>query len=222
VDVVLDTAHQLGTGMWATQDALELHVPTPTIDTAVVMRNLSGQGALRRAISQNLGRSGVRLNGDGKKILEQSRRALYSAFILTYAQGFAQLEAASKTYQYNFNLSAVARIWRGGCIIRSQLLEPIREAYLQQPGLLNLLLDPYLGNAVQEHLEDLRALVQSIISAEIPAPAFMTTLSYMDSLQATHLPANLIQTQRDYFGAHTYERVDQRGLFHTQWSRDGS
>lgn len=222
VDVVLDAAHQLGTGMWTTQDALALHVPTPTIDTAVVIRNLSGHEDLRRAVSQKYGGSAVRLTGDRKEVLTQCRRALYAAFILTYAQGFSQMAAASQAYQYHLDLSRVARIWRGGCIIRSKLLEPIRDAYLKQPGLLHLVLDDDLGYAVAERQDDLHSLVQAFIDASIPAPAFMATLSYFDSLRALHLPANLIQAQRDYFGAHTYERVDQRGIFHTQWSKDGN
>jgi 6-phosphogluconate dehydrogenase len=132
----------------------------------------------------------------------------------------AQLSAASKEYQYHLNLSDVARIWRGGCIIRSALLDPIRAAYSRQPELLNLLLDDNLGKAVLERIPDLRAVTQASIGLGIPAPGFSAALAYFDSLCATHLPANLIQAQRDYFGAHTYERVDGRGVFHTQWSRD--
>jgi 6-phosphogluconate dehydrogenase len=220
VDVVLDAAHQLGTGMWTTQDALALHVPTPTIDTAVVIRNLSGLEDQRQAISHIYGLSISHQLGERTQVIRHARRALYAAIILTYAQGFAQLAASSKVYQYNLDLSIVARIWRGGCIIRSKLLEPIRHAYQHQPDLLHLLIDETLGNAVDERLDDLHSLVQICISAGIPAPAFMASLAYVDSLRSTHLPANLIQAQRDYFGAHTYERVDQRGIFHTQWTKD--
>jgi 6-phosphogluconate dehydrogenase len=220
VDVVLDTAQQLGTGMWTTQDALSLHVPTPTIDSAVVMRNLSGLEAERTAISQKFGKRSLRYTGDRHQVIEQTRAGLYAAIILTYAQGFAQLAAASKAYGYNLDLSAVARIWRGGCIIRSKLLEPIRAAYQQQPDLLHLLLDQALGEAVSDRLSDLHSVVQTAAGLGLPAPAFMATLAYIDSLRSTHLPENLIQAQRDYFGAHTYERVDQRGVFHTQWSKD--
>jgi len=219
VDVVLDAAHQLGTGMWTSQDAFALHIPTPTIDSAVVSRNLSGLETERRAISQKYGKLIGRPSGERKLIIAGARRGLYASIILTYAQGFAQLAAASNAYGYNLDLSAVARIWRGGCIIRSQLLEPIRSAYLQQPGLLHLLLDPTLGEAVFTRLPDLHGVVQTMASLSLPAPAFMATLAYVDSLRATHLPANLIQAQRDYFGAHTYERVDKRGVFHTQWSK---
>jgi 6-phosphogluconate dehydrogenase len=220
VDVVLDAAHQLGTGMWTSQDALSLHVPTPTIDSAVVTRNLSGLEDQRAAISQKFGKRLPPLPGERNQVIDQARRGLYAAIILTYAQGFAQLAAASRAYEYNLDLSAVARIWRGGCIIRSNLLEPIRDAYQQQPDLLHLLLDQTLGEAVSERLPDLHGVVQIATGFGLPVPAFMATLAYIDSLRSTHLPANLIQAQRDYFGAHTYERVDQRGLFHTQWSKE--
>jgi 6-phosphogluconate dehydrogenase len=220
VDVVEDAAHQLGTGMWTSQDALNLHVPTPTIDTAVVMRNLSSREDQRAAISQRYGGWIQRLTGERDQIIEQARRGLYAATILTYAQGFAQLDAASKAYGYNLDLSAVARIWRGGCIIRSRLLEPIRNAYRQHPDLLHLMLNETLGEAVAERINDLRGVAQTAAGLGIPAPAFMATLAYIDSLRSTHLPANLIQAQRDFFGAHTYERVDQRGVFHTQWTNE--
>ena len=220
VDVVLDAAHQLGTGMWTSQDAFSLHVPTPTIDSAVVTRNLSGLEDQRAALSHKFGKRIQRLSGKRAQTIELARRGLYVAMILTYAQGFAQLRVASKSYVYNLDLSAVARIWRGGCIIRSKLLEPIRDAYHQQPDLLHLLLDPVMGKVVSERLADLRGLVQMAAGLSLPAPAFMAALAYIDSLSSTHLPANLIQAQRDYFGAHTYERVDQRGVFHTQWSKD--
>jgi 6-phosphogluconate dehydrogenase len=220
VDVVLDAAHQLGTGMWTTQDALNLHVPTPTIDTAVVMRNLSALEDQREVISRQFGGKIQRLAGEKGRIIEQTRRGLYAATILTYAQGFAQLDAASKAYAYNLDLSAVASIWRGGCIIRSRLLEPIRAAYRQLPDLLHLMLDPTLGAEVAERLDDLRGIALTAADLGIPAPAFMATLAYIDSLRSTHLPANLIQAQRDFFGAHTYERVDQRGVFHTHWTSE--
>ena len=220
VDVVLDAAHQLGTGMWTSQDAFALHVPTPTIDTAVMMRNLSGSQDLRAAINQEFGEKIQALPSEQYKVIPQARRAFYTSIILTYAQGFTQLEAASQAYRYDLDLSAVARIWRGGCIIRSKLLEPIRDAFELQPQLTHLLMDKTLGEAVLAGLDDLRGLVQTASSLNVPAPAFMATLSYIDSLRSLHLPANLIQAQRDYFGAHTYERVDERGVFHTQWSKE--
>jgi len=220
VDEVLDTAHQLGTGMWTSQDAMALHVPTPTIDSAVAMRNLSGREQVRAAVSKKYGRQIHPDQRIGDKVIQHARGGLYAAIILTYAQGFAQLAEASRAYQYNLNLAEVARIWRGGCIIRSKLLEPIREAYIKQPDLLHLVLDPTLGKALDEKLADLRGVVQTANRLSLPVAAFMASLAYIDSLRSTHLPANLIQAQRDYFGAHTYERVDQRGIFHTQWSKD--
>ncbi len=220
VDVVLDAAHQLGTGMWTSQDAMALHVPTPTIDIAVSMRNLSGREEIRAAVSKKYGNA-IQPNASQREaVIEQARKALYSAIILTYAQGFAQLASASEAYDYNLDLAAVARIWRGGCIIRSSLLEPIRAAYRKQPELLHLVLDPTLGDSVEQRLPDLRSVIRLASGLSLPIPGLMATLGYIDSLQATHLPANLIQAQRDYFGAHTYERVDQRGVFHTQWSKE--
>ncbi len=220
VDVVLDAARQLGTGMWTSQDALALHVPTPTIDISVAMRNLSGQEDLRTYLSTHYSTPIQKLTAQRKEIIEQTRRALYAALILTYAQGMAQLQAASAAYQYSLDAATIARIWRGGCIIRSALLEPIRSAYSRQPGLPHLLFDEHLGGEMFARQEDLRGLVREAAGAGIPVPGFMASLAYYDSLRSTHLPANLIQAQRDYFGAHTYERVDQRGIFHTQWSGD--
>ncbi len=221
VDVVLDAARQLGTGMWTSQDALNLQVPTPTIDIAVAMRNLSGLEGERSALGEKYATQSHAYSGDRAEMIEHLRRALYAAMIISYAEGFAQMATASKAYQYNLDLSAVARIWRGGCIIRSALLEPIRSAYNRQPGLPHLLLDVDLGEAVFKRLDDLRLVVQSAAGLSLPMPSFMATLAYYDSLRSTHLPANLIQAQRDYFGAHTYERVDQRGVFHTHWSNEG-
>jgi 6-phosphogluconate dehydrogenase len=220
IDVVLDAARQKGTGMWASQDALALHVPTPNIDSAVAMRNLSGLEEERKAVSEKLGTPAGNFQGDQGAFIEQVRRGLYAAMIITYAQGMAQLGAASKEYQYDLKLSDVARIWRGGCIIRSALLEPIRAAYERQPGLLNLMLDGTLGRAVAERTSDMRLVAQTAIGLGIPAPGLSAALAYHDSLRAGHLPANLIQAQRDYFGAHTYGRIDERGVFHTRWTDD--
>jgi 6-phosphogluconate dehydrogenase len=217
VDVVLDAARQLGTGMWTSQDALSLHVPTPTIDIAVAMRNLSGLEDEREEMARKYDAPAQVYQGKSNELILSARSALYAAMILTYSQGFAQLGVASETYGYNLDLSAVGRIWRGGCIIRSALLEPIVSAYQSQPKLHHLLLDKNLGSAVIKRLADLQHVVQTAVQLSIPVPAFMASLAYFESLRATHLPANLIQAQRDYFGAHTYERVDQRGVFHTQW-----
>jgi len=221
VDVVLDAARQLGTGMWTSQDALGLHIPTPTVDIAVAMRNLSGLEDERAALSKRYAAQSHTYPGKRDEMIEHIRRALYAAIIVSYAQGFAQLGAASQAYQYNLNLAEVARIWRGGCIIRSALLESMRTAYNRAPSLAQLLLDKDLGEAVFTRQDDLRLVVQTAAELSLPAPSFMATLAYYDSLRSTHLPANLIQAQRDFFGAHTYERVDKRGVFHTQWSNEG-
>ena len=221
VDVVLDAARQLGTGMWTSQDALALKVPTPTIDISVSMRNLSALEDERTALGRKYAAKSHTFDGRREDLIGHIRNALYAAIIVSYAQGFEQLAEASKVYQYNLDLSTVARIWRGGCIIRSALLEPIRNAYKQDPGLPHLLLDAELGEAVFQRLDDLRLVVQTAAGLSLPAPSFMAALAYYDSLRSTHLPANLIQAQRDYFGAHTYERVDRRGVFHTQWSEEG-
>ena len=220
IEVVLDAARQKGTGMWTSQDALSLHEPTPNIDIAVAMRNLSGLDGERAAVTKKFGAYQENFEGERSHLIQQVRRGLYAAIIMTYAQGMAQLGTASKEYKYDLDLSDVARIWRGGCIIRSALLEPIRAAYTKHPHLPNLLLDENLGQAVAEHIADLRAVAQIAIGLGIPAPGFTAALTYYDSLRAKHLPANLIQAQRDYFGAHTYERVDERGVFHTEWGKE--
>lgn len=220
IDVVLDAARQKGTGMWTSQDALALHEPTPNIDIAVAMRNLSGMDEVRSAMTEKFESSPQAFNGDQNAFIQQLRRSLYATITMTYAQGMAQLRTASQAYEYHLNLADVARIWRGGCIIRSALLEPIRAAYARQPNLLNLLLDENLGKTVAERIEDLRVVAQTAIQLGVPAPGFTSALAYYDSLRAGHLPANLIQAQRDYFGSHTYERVDERGVFHTIWGKE--
>jgi 6-phosphogluconate dehydrogenase len=218
IDEILDVAKQNGTGRWTTESALELQVPTPTIDAAVVMRNLTMREADRTAAGLALTRPAPAFVGDRAAFGRQLERALLAATILTYAQGMAALQAASEKFAYQLDLSAVARIWRGGCIIRSAVLEPIREAYRRQPRLPNLLLDPGLGKSVMAHQEDLRAVVAAAAQLGLPAPGLMSALGYLDAFRSAWLPANLIQAQRDYFGAHTYERIDVRGSFHTDWS----
>jgi len=217
VDLILDVARQKGTGEWTTQDALELHVPTPTVDMAVAMRNLSGQEEERASMAKKFDTPQAAYQENRDEMIEHLRRALYASTILTYAQGTEQLRAASQEYGYNLDLSAVARIWRGGCIIRSALLEPIYLAYEHEPQVSHLLLDDMLGNAVSERIEDLRFVIKSAIDLQLPASALMSCLAYYDGMRSGHLPANLIQAQRDYFGAHTYERIDKNGTFHTEW-----
>jgi 6-phosphogluconate dehydrogenase len=219
VDLILDEAKQKGTGMWTSQDAMELQVPVPTIDVAVAMRNLSAYEEEREAASLALYGPDIELQEDREAFVERLHNALYAAVVITYGQGMAQLRKASKVYGYDLNLEGVARIWRGGCIIRSTLLEDIRAAYRSRPDLPNLLLDSHLAEQVMERQRDLRAVVHTAADMGIPVPGMMVSLAYYDGYRSSWLPANLIQAQRDYFGAHTYERVDAKGVFHTQWEK---
>jgi 6-phosphogluconate dehydrogenase len=213
-------AEQKGTGMWTSQSAMELQVPIPTIDLAVVMRDLSVFEGQRKKASVILRRPLRSLRGDRDAFLTSLRGALYAAMILTYAQGLAVLTAASDKLEYHLNLEAVARIWRGGCIIRAALLEDICAAFRAQPDLPNLLLDANLSRKVMVHQEDLRRVVCQAAESGVPVPGLMVSLGYLDAYRSAWLPANLIQAQRDYFGAHTYERIDSKGTFHTEWEKE--
>ncbi len=217
VEMILDHARQKGTGKWVSRDAMELQVPTPTIDTAVMMRNMSACKSERENAGKVLKGPSNDFRKDKQQFIDRLKNALYAAMIITYAQGMALLTKASESYQYGLNLEAVARIWRGGCIIRAGLLEDIRAAYRGQDDLANLLLDPHFGQAVMKRQDDLRGVVRSGIDCGLPVAAFMASLSYFDAYRSARLPANLVQAQRDYFGSHTYERVDIDGVFHTQW-----
>jgi 6-phosphogluconate dehydrogenase len=220
IDELLDVARQLGTGMWTSRSALELQVPVPTIDAAVAMRNLSVLQGERAAASAAMPRPALPFPGDQGLFLRQLARALFAGTVITFAQGMAVLRAASEKYAYSLDLASVARIWRGGCIIRAAVLEEIRGAYHNQPGLPNLLLDPGLAEKVTAHQGDLRRVVAVAAELGLPAPGLMAALGYLDAYRSAWLPANLIQAQRDYFGAHTYERNDAPGTFHTQWEQN--
>ncbi len=217
IDQILDEAKQKGTGKWASEDAMELQVPMPSVDAAVAMRNLSMYKEERLAIHRAINLPLEGFAGDRKAFLDRLQSALYAALIITYAQGMAQLRAASQVCGYGFPLETVARIWRGGCIIRAAVLENIRAAFARQPALENLLTDPVLGAEVSTRSGDLRTTVCEAVGMGIPVPGLMASLGYLDSFRSDWLPANLIQAQRDYFGAHTYERIDGKGVFHTQW-----
>ena len=219
IDEILDVGKQNGTGMWTSQSAMELQVPIPTIDLAVAMRDMSVLEKQRETAGEIFQRPMPPFGGDRKVFLGQLGHALYAAMIVAFAQGMAVLAAASDKYGYALDLEAVARIWRGGCIIRAALLEDIRMAYRNQPGLPNLLLAPELSNKVMADQEDLRRVVCAAIEIGLPVPCFMTALGYLDGYRSAWLPANLIQAQRDYFGAHSYERVDVKGTFHTDWTK---
>jgi 6-phosphogluconate dehydrogenase len=220
VDMILDKAKQKGTGMWTSWDAMDLQAGTPAIDVAVVMRDLSGAKEERLAAAQFLGGSTPTFTGDKQRFIGQLRNALYASMIATYAQGMALLHKASNTYAFNLDLEAVARIWRGGCIIRAALLEDIRNAYKAKAHLANLLMDPHLGKEFLNRQADLREVVKVATTLGVPAPAFMVTLGYFDSYRSAVLPANLLQAQRDFFGSHQYERIDAAGSFHTEWDKD--
>lgn len=219
IDEILDVAKQKGTGMWTSQSAMELQVPIPTIDLAVAMRDLSVFEKQRETAGEIFKRPIPPFAGDRKTFLDQLGHALNAAMIIVYAQGMAVLAAASDMYEYHLDLEAVARIWRGGCIIRAALLEDIRMAYRHQPGLPNLLLAPELAKKVMADEQDLRRVACAAIEMGLPTPCFMTALCYFDGYRSAWLPANLIQAQRDYFGAHSYERIDVKGTFHTDWTK---
>lgn len=219
VNKISDRARQKGTGKWTSQNAMDLQVPLPTVDMAVTLRDTSAYKELRQEISAAY--KGIPLpSGTTAKSLaiEQLRKAFYTASLLTYAQGMAMLSSADKEYKYDYQLSEIARIWRGGCIIRAACLEDIRNAFSINPALGHLILDPMLSAKIISYQVDLRATVNFAVNAGIPAAALMASVSYLDSFRAANLPTNLIQAQRDYFGSHTYERIDQTGIFHTQWS----
>ena len=219
IDQIRDVAEQKGTGMWTSQSAMELQVPTPMIDLAVAMRDLSVLEKQRKTAGEIFQRPIPPFGGDRKIFLDQLGHALYAGMIIAYAQGMAVLAAASDKYEYGLDLEAVAQIWRGGCIIRAALLEDIRMAYRNQPGLPNLLLAPELSKKLSANQEDLRRVVCAAIELGLPTPCFMTALGYFDGYRSAWLPANLIQAQRDYFGAHSYERIDIKGTFHTDWTK---
>jgi 6-phosphogluconate dehydrogenase len=220
IDRILDKAKQKGTGKWTSQDALDLGIPTPSIDVAVTGRYLSAIKEERQAASKILPRPAVDFIGNRDEAVNQLRHAFYAAMIITYAQGMSLLQAASAEYNYNLDLERVARIWRGGCIIRSALLEDFRQAYKAQPELPNLLVDPALSAEILAREGDLRATIQRAVGLAIPVPGFMVSLAYLDGYRSERLPANLIQAQRDYFGSHTYQRTDLEGTFHTKWGED--
>ena len=218
IDLILDEAEQTGTGMWMSQDAFNLGVPVPTIDAAVTLRNVSAARDERQAMAKLLSgpQAGLGMNAD--EYIPRLKNALYAASVMAYVQGLAQLSHASAAYGYGLDLGAVARIWRGGCIIRAALLEEFRAAFAESPRLDNLLKDPRIAQAVCARVDDLRVIVGSAARSGIPAGAFMSALSYYDALRSSWLPANLIQAQRDYFGSHRYKRIDEPGTdFHTEW-----
>ncbi|AYX89906.1 NADP-dependent phosphogluconate dehydrogenase [Staphylococcus cohnii] len=217
VEQILDTAGQKGTGKWTSINALELGIPLTIITESVFARFISSIKEERVNASKQLNGPNAKFEGDKEAFLEKIRKALYMSKICSYAQGFAQMRKASEDNTWNLQLDELAMIWREGCIIRAQFLQKIKEAYDNDSDLQNLLLDPYFKDIVTNYQEALRDVVATGVQNGVPTPGFSASINYYDSYRSENLPANLIQAQRDYFGAHTYERKDRSGIFHTQW-----
>jgi 6-phosphogluconate dehydrogenase len=217
VDQILDTAGAKGTGKWMSQHALDLGVPSTLVTEAVYARCLSALKEARVRASRVLQGPDMPSHDRPAEFVEQVRQALYASKIASYAQGYVQLAAAAKEHDWPLDYAAIAMMWRGGCIIRAQFLERIAEAYRAQPGLENLMLAPYFTDALTQAQQAWRHVIATAATIGLPVPAFMTALAYYDGYRHARLPANLLQAQRDYFGAHTYQRIDKPGTFHTEW-----
>jgi 6-phosphogluconate dehydrogenase len=222
VEVILDQAEQKGTGRWTVQSALELGVPVTGITEAVLARVLSSQKQQRTAAAKVLAGPSGRLEGArAEAFVDEVRDALYASKVVAYAQGFEQIAAAAEAYGWGVELGGLATIWRGGCIIRARFLDRIREAYAADPGLGNLLFAEYFRDAVAQAQDAWRRVVATAVTLGVATPAFASSLAYYDGFRRERGPANLVQAQRDFFGAHTYRRIDRPGSFHTRWSQDG-
>lgn len=217
VDIILDKAGQKGTGKWTSQSALDLGVPTPTINAAVVARTMSSFKDERVAASKLLSGPQSKYDGDKAQLIQAVREALYASKITSYAQGMALLRGASNEYNWNLQYGAIAKIWKGGCIIRAKFLDLIKQAYDRNPDLPNLLVDKEFGQYVASRADNWRMVIKLAVDMGISAPAISGSLAYFDSYRQARLPANLIQGLRDYFGAHTYQRTDKDGSYHTEW-----
>ena len=218
LDDIKDEARAKGTGKWTSQVAMDLETPIPTIDTAVSMRDLSKYKALREQLAGIYGPVAGQLSVDKEAFLAQLEQAFYFNMVITYAQGMQLLTKASKDYSYELQLAEIAKIWRGGCIIRSGFLNEIYNAYKQAPDLAHLLLDGQVQQLVKDSASGSRAVVATAVTAGLAVPAYAACLSYFDTFRTARMPSNLIQAQRDYFGAHTYELIGHEGVFHTQWT----
>jgi 6-phosphogluconate dehydrogenase len=219
VDLILDEAQQKGTGKWTSQNAFDLGVPIPTINAAVESRVISAYKGERVEASKVLSGPDIRYKGDRAKLISAMRDALYMAKICSYAQGMALLRAASREYDYQLEFGQLAAIWRGGCIIRARFLNRITDAFRRAPDLPNLLLDEGFKADVQNRQDALRFVIGTAVEQGIPTQALSSALAYFDAYRTDRLPANLTQAQRDYFGAHTYQRTDKPGVFHTEWQK---
>jgi 6-phosphogluconate dehydrogenase len=217
VDVILDEAQQKGTGKWMSQNALDVGAAIPTINAAVESRIISAMKAERVSASRVLRGPALQYSGERQRLIDATRDALYASKITSYAQGLGLLRVASAEYRYDLKPASIARIWRAGCIIRASLLGDIMSAFERDPGLGNLLVDPSFRDAVERRQASWRFVVQTAVGLGIPTLALSSSLAYFDAYRSERLPANLTQAQRDYFGAHTYRRVDKPGVFHTAW-----
>jgi 6-phosphogluconate dehydrogenase len=219
VELILDKAGQKGTGKWTSQSALDLGIPTPAITEAVFARCMSAVKEERvKAANVLKGPQGT-WTGDRQELIQAVHDALYASKICSYAQGFALLAASSKEYGWNLKFGEISLLWRGGCIIRARFLDKIRDAFVKDAGLANLMLDSFFASVLAEAQKPWRLVLKTCRDLGIPTPAFNASLDYYDSYRQAVLPANLIQAQRDYFGAHTYERTDRPGVFHTEWGK---
>jgi len=219
VEMILDTAEQKGTGKWTSQIALDLGVSAPTIADAVFARTMSALQSERVVASKLLKGAKPQAAQNLEVVLPRIHRALLAAKICAYAQGFALIKAGDKEHDWQLPMDKVASVWRAGCIIRARLLEDIRRAFANQQALTNLLIDEHFASLMAECQQDLREVVAMAAMSGVAVPAFMSALSYYDAYRTERLPANLLQAQRDYFGAHTYQRLDKPGKFHTQWPK---
>ncbi|MBZ9623062.1 NADP-dependent phosphogluconate dehydrogenase [Clostridium sp. FP2] len=220
VDIILDSAGQKGTGKWTSQSALDLAVPIPTITEAVFSRCISALKDERTLASNILKGPDTVFEGDINEFIESVRRALYASKICSYAQGFALMKAAAVEYNWELEYGKIAKIFRGGCIIRAQFLNKINDAYENDANIKNLMLDSYFVDILNSYGKDLRYVVSTAVNLGIPVPGISSALMYYDNYRSANLPANLLQAQRDYFGAHTFERTDKEGIFHHEWVTD--
>ncbi|HEY5465070.1 MAG TPA: NADP-dependent phosphogluconate dehydrogenase [Hanamia sp.] len=218
VDMILDKAGAKGTGQWTSQEGLDLPMPIPTIDSAVMMRNLSGLIDERKEAASLYKTSVQKIGTDKKEFINQLRDAFYFASLISYAQGLAMLSTASAELKMDIPLPEVVSVWRGGCIIRSAMLDMFKKAY-QKPGLKNLLLDPAIAEIIQKKESSLQKIVSTAALNNYPAAGLMASLNYFNAYRRNLLPTNLVQAQRDFFGAHTYQRIDMEGIFHTEWEQ---
>jgi 6-phosphogluconate dehydrogenase len=220
VEIILDEAKQKGTGKWTSQNSLDLGVPTHTINAAVDSRIISGLRDERIAAEKSFKGPEITFGGDRADFFEQVRDALYASMLCSYAQGLALIQTASKEYDYDLDIADIAKIWRGGCIVRAGLLEDIRVVYAEKPDLSNMLLAEPFRTAIESRQANWRTVIQTAVANGIPVPALAHSLAYFDAYRTGRLPANMTQAQRDYFGSHTYSRTDKDGIFHTEWEEE--